>query len=63
MQIRAAKLDEFSQHALEGEKGFYENLKITVMFFSMMKKLLNPLKQISRKIISSWKIKKRTNIV
>lgn len=53
MQIRAAKLDELSQHALEGEKGFYENFKITVMFFSMMKKLLNPLKQISRKIISS----------
>lgn len=53
MQIRATKLDEFSQHALEGEKGFYEKLKVTVMFLSMMKKLLNPLEQISRKIISS----------
>jgi len=46
-------LAEFSQHALEGGKGFYERLKVTVMFLRIMEKLLNPLEQVSRKIISS----------
>lgn len=43
MQIRATVLDEFSQHALEGKRGFYGKLKVMFMFLSVMKKLLNPL--------------------
>lgn len=53
MQIEAAKLDELSQCVLERKKGFYEKFKVTAMFLSTTKKLLNPLEQIRGKIVSS----------
>lgn len=53
MQIRVTALDEFSQHALEGKRGFYGKLKVTFMFLGVMKKLLNPLEQKRAKTISS----------
>lgn len=55
MQIRAAKLDECSQHALEGKKGFHGRLKVAVMFLRVMKELLNPLEQIRGKLFSHEK--------
>lgn len=55
MQIRATKLDECSQDALEGKKGFHGRVKVAVMFLRVMKKILNPLEQIWGKLFSHEK--------